>query len=368
VYNLRHREQKKKEVIMYPLLRFNKQQIYDNTVAVVKRAAAHDVDITAITKCTAANPDIAEAFLKGGATALGDSRIRNLRHLQDFKCNKWLIRIPMLSEVQDTVMFSTLSLNSEYKTIEALNEAATKYHKIHDILLMVDVGDLREGYFNPNNLYAEIEKIKQLRHIRLRGVGANSTCIGATIPSPSTYNQLADIQHHLIHHYGIPCDILSAGNSSAYYMIENHTMPSFVTNLRIGELILFGNETSFGKKYEYMHSDNFILEVEIVELKEKPSVPIGKIGIDAFGNKPSFEDKGVRKRAILGIGKQDTSIDDLTPLDQAISIIGASSDHLVIDVTDSDKPYHVGDIVNFRCNYVSALHASTSSYLEAKKI
>ena len=40
--------------------------------------------------------------------------------------------------------------------------------------------------------------------------------------------------------------------------------------------------------------DTVKLVAEVIELKRKPSMPIGKIGKDAFGNTPVFEDKGIR--------------------------------------------------------------------------
>ena len=146
-------------------------------------------------------------------------------------------------------------------------------------------------------------------------------------------------------------------------MVENGTIPKFVNNLRFGELLLFGNETSYGKKYPFLHSDVFRLDAEIVELKEKPSLPIGKHGKDAFGKEPVFEDRGIRRRAICALGKQDITPEDIVPLEPGARIVTASSDHLIVDVSDCQRPLKVGDIMGFRCNYVSALRASTSDYV-----
>lgn len=348
----------------YPRLRFNKHQIFENTKTIVTKAAAHGVGITAITKCTGGNPEVAELFLSGGARALGDSRLKNLKDLQDFDCEKWLIRLPALSEIEDTVRYATLSLVSELKTIKALNDTAEMLGKTHDILLMVDVGDLREGYFDIAPLKQDLKTIMQFKNIRFRGLGANSNCIGATIPEPHTFDKMFEIQHHIQTAYGVPCELISGGNSGTWYMVEDGTLPAGVNNIRLGEMLLFGSETSYGQAYDWLHHDNFLLDAEIIELKEKPSFPIGRHGVDAFGKEPYFEDRGRRLRAILALGKQDTSFEDLTPLDAQIGMIGASSDHLVIDITECDHPYHVGDIVTFRCNYVSALHASTSEYID----
>lgn len=348
---------------MYPLLRFNKQQILENTQTVVKAAAEKNIGITGITKCTGGNYEIAETLLAGGVTALGDSRVQNLITLADLDCPKWLIRMPMLSEIEETVLYATLSLNSELKTVQALDAAAARHHRKHEVLVMVDLGDLREGYFSEESLCADMAEMLKLKNIDIRGIGANLSCTGAIVPTVETYERFDDFQTLLKKRFDLDCAITSGGASSTYFMVEAGTIPSCINNLRIGELILIGNDTSNNMRYENLHDDNFILDVEIIEIKDKPSMPIGKIGCDAYGCTPVFEDRGIRKRAICALGKQDTTMEDLTPLDADLEIIASSSDHLIVDITECRRDYQVGDIVSFRCNYVSALHASTSEYI-----
>lgn len=349
---------------MYPVLKIDKTKIFENTKIAVKSAKKFGIDITAITKCTGGQIEVAQAYIDAGVVALGDSRILNLKNYCELDIEKWLIRIPMISEAEETVKYADLSLNSELSVIEALNDAAEKYNKIHKVLLMVDLGDLREGYFNLDELYSDVEKILELKNIQISGIGVNLTCVGTIIPKPETYEKFVIVQNEFSKRYGLDCKVISGGNSSSYYMVENETIPEVINNLRLGELLLFGQEAAYQEQYDYLHHDAFILETEIIELKDKPSFPIGEKGKDAFGEVKTFEDKGVRKRIICAIGKQDTSINDLTPLDEQISIIGASSDHTVLDITECDKEYKVGDIISFRCNYLSTLLLSTSEYVE----
>lgn len=123
-------------------------------------------------------------------------------------------------------------------------------------------------------------------------------------------------------------------------------------------------ETAFGKRIDMLHDDAFILRAQIVEIKNKPSVPIGNIGMDAFGNKPYYEDRGIIKRAIIAIGRQDINPDGLIPLDPNIDILGASSDHTILDVTKSERDYKVGDVIEFKMDYGSLLKAMTSEYVD----
>ncbi len=95
-------------------------------------------------------------------------------------------------------------------------------------------------------------------------------------------------------------------------------------------------------------------------MKLKPSLPIGRSGYDAFGNQPVFVDEGDRLRAIANIGREDVLVEGLTPLHAGVRVLGASSDHLVMDVTDAAPPVAVGDRVSFRMNYGALLAAMTS--------
>ena len=102
---------------------------------------------------------------------------------------------------------------------------------------------------------------------------------------------------------------------------------------------------------------------EIIEIKEKNSVPNGNIGYDAFGRIPKFEDKGIIKRAIIALGRQDVAPEDLIPLDEGIEILGASSDHMLLELTPRAEDYKIGDIVSFSLNYVALLNVMNSPYV-----
>jgi len=346
----------------YPALKINLNKLESNTRLLVEKCAAHGISVSAVTKVFCGIPEIAEAVAKGGAAYLADSRIENLIKMRHINLPKVLLRIPMLSQVKEVVEYADISLNSEYEVIKALSEESQKKGKVHDIILMIDLGDLREGVWVDDAVdYAG--KILELKGIRLVGIGTNLTCYGAVIPKVDNLSKLVEIAESIEKKYGTKLSIISGGNSSSIYLVENGTIPSGINNLRLGESIVLGNETAYGNRIEGSYNDCFTLCAEIIELKEKQSVPIGEIGVDAFGNKPTYVDRGIRKRAILAIGKQDVRIDGLTPIDERIIILGASSDHMIIDVTDSQKNYSIGDIVEFTMDYGALLSATTSDYV-----
>ena len=347
----------------YPCVEVNLKKVTHNVKTVLAMCNKKHIDVASVTKVFCAQKPIVEAILRAGVTEVADSRILNLKKLKDLNCKKMMLRIPMISEAYEVVKYCDCSLNSEIDTIRKLGAAAKYLNKIHNIILMVDLGDLREGVLI-DDVASIVSKIVKLDNINLIGLGTNVTCYGGVIPDTENLGNLIKLKLDIEKNFSLSLPIISGGNSSSLYMVINDSMPEEINQLRIGESIVLGRETSFGLAVPNCYEDAFILSGEVVEIKSKPTVPTGTIGMDAFGNKPHFEDKGTRKRAIIAIGRQDIRVEGLIPLDADISIFGASSDHLILDVTDSKKELKVGDIVDFKIDYGCLLAAMTSPYVE----
>jgi len=347
----------------YPCVEVDLKKLTHNVKTILAMCDKKHIDVTAVTKVYCAEKPIVEVILEAGIMQVADSRILNLKKLKDLNCKKMLLRIPMISEAYDVVKYSDCSLNSEIDTIKQLAKAAKEINKIHNIILMVDLGDLREGVLI-DDVASIVSSIVILDNIKLIGLGTNVTCYGGVIPNSENLGKLIKLKLEIEKTFNLKLPVISGGNSSSLYMVINDTIPGGVNQLRIGEAIVLGRETSFGGAVPNCYNDVFILRGEIVEIKSKPTVPTGTRGMDAFGNIPCFEDKGIRKRAIIALGKQDIRVEGLIPLDADISIFGASSDHLIIDVTDSKIKLTVGDIVDFKIDYGCLLAAMTSPYVE----
>ena len=76
-----------------------------------------------------------------------------------------------------------------------------------------------------------------------------------------------------------------------------------------------------------------------------------------------FEDRGVRLRALINIGREDVDIEGILPLDSRMTVLGASSGYLVVDVTDAEKDVQLGSELSFLPNYSALLAIMTSSYV-----
>lgn len=347
----------------YPRLVVDLNKIKTNVKTMVGLANNNGMKVAGVTKVFCAGPEIAEAYIDGGVSYLADSRIENLKRLQRFDLPKIMLRLPMISQAKDTVTYADISLNSELDTIKALSKAAKDLNKTHKVILMVDLGDLREGYFHKDELFNVIEEIIKLDGIELTGLGTNLTCYGGVIPNKKILDKLNGFNNEIKEKYNIALDIISGGNSSTVYLLDKDDLGN-INNLRLGESLVFGTESAYGEQMPGTNSDAFTLEVEVIEVKEKPSVPTEEIGRDAFGKVPTFIDRGVRKRILCAVGKQDIDLDTIYPIDETIIVLGGSSDHLILDGTDSEMDYKVGDIIKFNIHYVALLRAMTSEYIE----
>jgi predicted amino acid racemase len=347
----------------YPALIIDRNKLFTNAKNIIDTCHNQNISVSAVTKVFCGSPDIADIILQAKPDYIADSRIENLIKLKHFNLPKVLLRIPMISQVDDVAQNVDICLISELETIFKLNDAAYKINKVQKIILMIDLGDLREGIWF-KNFKEYIEPIFKLKQINVIGIGVNLTCYGGVIPKENNLSQLLEYANFMKNKYDAKLDIISGGNSSSLYLVYENRLPKGINNLRLGESIVLGRETAFGNQVLNTYDDAFKLVAEIVELKEKPSVPIGEIGMDAFGNKPTFIDKGIIKRAILAIGKQDITLDGIIPYDDKIEILGGSSDHLILNVSNSDKNFKVGDIVEFKLTYGGLLAASTSNYVE----
>lgn len=349
------------------LLTIDIAKIEHNASLICREAAKADVSIYGVTKVLCGIPDVARAMLRGGVKAIADSRSENIATMRkaDIPGPFVLLRLPNRSLARQVVTLSDMSLNSEYATCVSLSEAATAHGVTHGIILMVDLGDLREGVW-PNAFMSLVKSVCSLPSLEIRGIGTNLTCYGGIVPDKDNLGVLHQLALEASTYVGYKLEV-SGGNSSTLPLLFQKQIPKGITNLRVGEGIVLGRETVNRSPLPGAYTDACLISAEIIELKEKPSVPLGTVGQDAFGNVPLFVDRGWRKRAILSLGRQDTVPEGLVPLLSGVDVIGASSDHLLMDITDCTQ-LAVGDIMTFGLSYGALLAAATSPYVEKRLV
>lgn len=278
------------------------------------------------------------------------------------KANFMLLRTPFLSQAEAVVKYSDISLNTEISVIKKLSKYAGIFKTPHKIILMVELGDLREGIMPPD-LDDIIIQVLELNNIEIVGIGANLACFGGIKPDKEKMNYLSSIAERVEEKYRLKLQYVSGGNSANYDWFMSASDVGKINNLRLGESIYLGRETLHRKAIPGLYTEAFTLAAEVIESKAKPSLPYGEIAQDAFGNIPKFNDTGEMNRAILGIGLQDVDVSGLTPRSD-VEIIGASSDHIIIDTKKSKLK--AGDEVKFDLNYSALLSAMTSPYVYKK--
>lgn len=345
----------------YPALTIDCEKFRHNIRIISGMCQKQGIDVVGVNKVSGGHPILNRIFYEEGIITIGDSRIENLAR-NPLPMRKMMLRLPMKSEADAIVLGSDVSLNSEWDTIIALEIAAKAHGKVHDIILMVDMGDLREGIHNIEQLYLLAEMIKHFKHIRLIGIGANFSCFGGLIPTLSILQKLHDMQQR-VHQIIEDCTIVSGGNSSSLYLIQRGLQLP-INQLRLGESFFLGVETAYQTRLENTFDDVVLLHTQIIEIKMKPSMPVGETGFDAFGRKPHFEDKGMRRVAISAIGLLDTDL-NMECTDPGVTIIGASSDHLLCELSE-ESHYRVGDVLTFKLRYGSLLRLFFSPFVEKR--
>jgi predicted amino acid racemase len=339
------------------------ERIRRNTEAVVEMCAPHGIDVVGVTKACCGQPDVTRAILAGGVRVLGESRLQNVKRLRSagIEAEIMMLRLPQLSQVDGVVHLTQTSLNSQVATVEALSRAAAARGCVHRVILMIEAGDRREGVM-PERALAVARAMVALPHIELAGVGANVICIAGVLPTRENTQLVVDVAQEIERELGIRLPVVSAGNSASLALILRGEMPAGANQLRVGGALLTGEIDSTGQWPDALpEHDAFRVLAEVVEVETKPSAPEGPLAPNAFGEIPTWEDRGMRRRAILALGRQDIQVEGLVAQRPGITYIGASSDHLILDVTEAEPPVAVGETLVFRPLYGAIATAMASS-------
>ena len=343
-----------------PRLEIDLKKIYHNARMLVDRLAQQGISVTAVTKASLGSPEIAGALLQAGVAGLGDSRIENIeaiRHVQA-AASLTLIRTPMLSQAERVVMYADASLNSELDVIQRLSLAAQRAQRMHGIVLMIEMGDLREGIM-PEDVLFTVRETLCLPNIAFRGIGTNLACRSGVSPDAKNMARLSALADAIEAEFGLSIDIVSGGNSANLNWVLNGANTGRINELRLGESILLGCEPLHRQPIEGLYTDAITLVAEVIESKIKPSRPTGEIAQTAFGKQPVTEDRGHVAQTILAIGEQDTDPHGLIP-PPGCKVLGASSDHLVLE---SNLAMNIGAELSFQLNYSALLRAMTSPFV-----
>ena len=351
--------------IRTPRIEIYTDRIEGNARVVIDLCRGHGIEVACVTKVMSAHPAILQSLAAAGADSIADSRVTNLELIANtgLTLPALLLRVPAPSRVADVVRCADISLNSSVETIELLSRAAQLLKRTHKAIVMVDLGDLREGVW-PDRVVSVVREAAGFPNVEIIGLGTNLACYGGVAPSTENMQMLVDLRDACREATDLPLDVISGGNSANLPLLASGGMPKEINHLRIGEAITLGRNVLDRSPWPGTRQDTIRVVAEVVEVERKPSIPLGRRGQDAFGESIEFVDRGVRRRAICNVGRQDVVVNGLTPEDPGIIVLGGSSDHLVLDVEEAASAVKLGDEIGFFPSYGSLLAATTSPYVQ----
>ncbi|TVQ47592.1 MAG: alanine/ornithine racemase family PLP-dependent enzyme [Saprospirales bacterium] len=348
----------------------NSKKLKENYKYLDKLFKSKGIDWAIVTKILCGNRLFLKEVLDLGIKEVCDSRISNLKKIKEInpEVQTVYIKPPAQEIIPDIIKYADVSFNSESRTIKLLSDEAVKQNRMHKVIIMIELGDLREGIMG-EHLIDFYNSVFRLPNIKVNGIGANLNCLHGVMPSQdklvmlSLYKQLIDAKFNKT----IPW--VTGGTSVVIPMIFNHTLPSGINHFRVGETLYFGADLVNSTTFKGMHKDVFKLFTQIIEITEKPVIPIGELAENPSGEVFEVDEKDYGKtsfRAILDIGLLDISPDYLIPEDQKIKIVNASSDMLILNLGNNHQDYKVGDYISFDLKYMGALALLNSFYIEKR--
>lgn len=354
------------------VLTLDRKKLQSNYKFIDKRLKKHGIEWGVVTKLLCGYKPFLQEIVHLGVKELHDSRISNLKAIKELNpgIQTVYIKPPAKRSIPNVVRYADVSLNTELKTIEMLSQEAQKQNKVHKILIMIELGDLREGVLGENLLHF-YEQVFHLPNIQVVGIGANLNCLYGVMPSHDKLIQLSLYKQLIEAKFNRQIPWVSGGTSVVFPLLQRKLLPKGVNHFRIGELLYFGLDLFNEETIPGMHDDVFQLHAEIIEIQQKPVVPIGELAANPSGEvfEVNEEDYGKKSvRAIIDVGLLETSPDYLIPYNEHIQFAGASSDMIVLDLGDNQEGLKVGDTVAFKLKYMGALGLLNSRYIDKKVV
>ncbi|MCR6712312.1 MAG: alanine/ornithine racemase family PLP-dependent enzyme [Demequina sp.] len=348
-----------------PRIEVDLAAIEQNARTLVSRLARRGIAVTGVTKATLGSPDIAKAMIRGGVKRLGDSRVENLEALREagVRVPLVLLRSPAPEWADRAVSSADFSLVSDLDVVTALSVAAGKRALTHGIVLMVELGDLREGVMVADALDAA-RTISRTRHLKLAGLGTNLACLSGVIPGDDQMQQLGAVAGTMRSLFGTSTPLFSGGNSANLGWALGRGRVGAINDLRLGESILLGLDPLTRTPIPGLRTDAFAVVGSVIESLSKPAAPWGHRAQSAFGAVAAPTARGSIIQTVVALGRQDIDPDGLTP-PPGFRVLGASSDHLVLE-TPTRLP--AGTEIRFGVDYSALMRAMTSPFVAERLI
>jgi len=354
------------------------QNIISNISKISEFLGKHDIYWSLITKVFSGDKEFLKEILIDEVIenihSIGDSRLTSLKNIKAVNPGLRTIYIkpPASVYAKEVVEFADVSLNSSLYTIKLLNKEAQKQNKIHRVIIMIELGELREGVLRENVLDF-YRQIFNLPHIEVIGIGSNLGCMYGVEPSFDKLMQLVLYKQLIESQFDTKLPYVSGGSSITLPLVESGVVPKELNHFRIGESAFFGTSPLDNKKFSDLSTDTFDLEAWLLEMEEKIIVPDGNISEASIGHTSEQEqdvDRTVKaNKGIFDFGILDVDIDNIKPTDENFEFVGTTSDMTVYKINNVKKPenkdkYKVGKSFIFKPNYMGVARLLNSKFID----
>lgn len=341
-----------------PRVEINLGKIQANARCLVRRLGANGLSVTGVTKAVCGHPDVARAMIEGGVSGLADARIKNVVRMRKagISCPISMIRAPIVNEMKDVIQHCGTSFNTEINTILKLGAVATKQGISHGVILMVEMGDMREGIL-PENLTDCAMQVTATPGLALKGIAANFACMGDVAPTKGHMAILSRLADQIDGACGPFVGHVSGGGSASLTWALSAFSHRRVNNLRLGEAILLGTDPVTGAPISGLHTDAFTLFSEVIETSCKPNSLPTRLVAPELGILKLVRNDEFRVRTILAVGEQDTDPSGLT-FPSEFTFIGATSDHTLVETAKPSAP--IGSEMKMGLNYLALMRAMSA--------
>ncbi len=351
-------------------IELDREKLHHNYQFLKRIFDKNNIEFGIVTKLLCGHNAYLKEVINLGVKQVCDSRISNLKKIKNInpEVETVYIKPPAKRSIKSIVAYADISLNTESYTINLLSEEAQRQDKTHKIIIMIEMGDLREGVMR-EDFIDFYEKVFQMPNIEVVGIGTNLSCMSGVMPSPDKLIQLSLYEQLIEARFNHNVPYVSGGTSVTFPMLLQGLLPPGINHYRLGETLYLGNNLINDKPIKGMKQNALTLYAELIELTEKPVVPEGDLGENVDGQKAEINPEDFGKtayRGLLDIGLLDIDPRHIEPFDPDVEIAGASSDMIVIDLGSDQPRYKVGDLIRLRMSYMGALGVMNSNYIEKR--
>jgi len=314
-----------------------------------------------------AHPSIKEVH------SVGDSRLSSLEVIKSLRPDIVTMYIKPVPQnlVPSIVQLADISLISSMRTLELMNDAAARSGVVHRVIVMIELGELREGIVR-ENIVDFYSRAFAMENIDVIGLGSNLGCMYGIEPTYDKMIQLSLYRQILEQMFDRKVPIISGGSSITLPLVGSKRLPPTMNHYRIGEAVFLGTSPLDNKRFRNLSTEVFEYQANILELEEKQTKPDGIISEAAVGHVAEAETQprsdDTHCRALMDFGLLDVDVDDVVPKDNNVRFAGTTSDMTVFELGDNKDEkgklrYHVGDTVRFKPSYMGAARLMSSKFI-----